>query len=441
MHRLKEANQEDRAKAFTLADTDGILESMYATDKTASADTPAAHVPKLDLNIRLHGTTPEMDKTASDNSAEAQAESGISLLNNSAKTLTPSATAPAREMAHTRGVFDKMASHAHTKKADACLMVERSIDQAVESMRTMDGGQLQKVAQHLVNGYPDSGKALVALLASKLCKPIAGVEKTASATVFPTKEPYIAIGNMYKYAQDQITAEKQIELLEKEAGPFMGRLLATTAANSLAGVGVDPNSLGQRLRHAKDPKHLTEELSPRHYNRNKELNAKKNFYMTILYDDMLKNYDHTNLVNSYNEIVGIIPEASENPALLRQLMRKNLETGGQMDIYEMTQMADLSKKLGDNERKRSADEEGSRKSRDPLENVAPADLSTSLEGDGIIGAVLDKSMKAKQSIKAAEDKSLNHILADNKAQRAEAIAAAKAADSNAWESNPSGGPA
>jgi hypothetical protein len=365
MWRLKEANQDERVKKFSIADSDEIINKIYGQQKVASA-TPIAKAPSVEgWASAIYDDPKPLEKTAS--KREADTESGLSLLNSSASNMEPSKITPLREADHTRGIFDKMAGQAMEKKAKATLEIERALGRACETMRTMSSGQMQKVAQHLVNGYPESGAKLVALLSHTMGKEIPGVEKTASHTIFPTKEPYISIGNMYTACQNHRAAETEIDSLNKEAGALgdaAGKLLAYSAgkATSTAGhtplvqAGASHNPLADYVntsqRFSKSQKSLADSLSPSRYNRNKEINAKKNFYMSILYDKDLQDYNHSDLVVAYNDIVSMVPEAADSPALLRQLMRKHMESAGQMDTFELGQMATLSKTIADARLKR-----------------------------------------------------------------------------------------
>lgn len=382
MWRLKEANQDERVKPFQIADKDAILSAIYSQSKTAS-ETPKAQAPDSgawrDKVFQEEAT--DTEKVAS---KKVSGESGLSLLNSSSKTMKDSQITPLREADHTRGVFHKMANAAMEKKASANLAVERALAKACETMRTMDPGQMQKVAQHLVNGYPESGPKLVALLSHTMGKEIPAVQKTASHTIFPNKEPYISFGNMYTSAQKQQAAEREIAQLDKEAnllplartaGLALTNATARSAANTAKRAVASPgdSALGQAaltnaphralanylntgLNFSKSPDTLADELSPSRYNRNKEINAKKNFYMSILYDKELKEYDHSDLVGAYNEVVSLVPEAADNPAILRQLMRKHMESAGQLDTFELGQMATLSKTIADARQKRQMTE-------------------------------------------------------------------------------------
>ncbi|MHC4617947.1 MAG: hypothetical protein ACYTEQ_09360, partial [Planctomycetota bacterium] len=68
--------------------------------------------------------------------------------------------------------------------------------------------------------------------------------------------------------------------------------------------------------------------------------------MTLaLYDPDLSQYAHRDLVKAYNESVMAVPSAHRNSPILKNLMVRNLESGGVKDMFELSQEVALGKAL------------------------------------------------------------------------------------------------
>ena len=313
MHVLDKAAAEDKARPFDLADPQVILRAMFnPPEKVASSFAlPSGDFSTMDLGKTF------LNKEASEYLdlsplAADDAKKVDRLLKQAAEDREHICSGIREELRM------KIQMHKHA--------FEESIISAVSQIRKMGRQNLRKTAQNMINMYPDTGPQLMRILEHKSNIAFPSVEKTASAVILPTKEPYLTIAKIYGEAQKMAQAEVEADMFEKGAAePFMSSVAANTLANMMAGLGMNQEDMQSLMSGSKKKyKPVEEDLDPQFYNRMKSHDAKRTFMQLALFDDDLKQYEHNDLLKAYNDTVQSLPEAYGNPSALKNLMLRNL---------------------------------------------------------------------------------------------------------------------
>jgi hypothetical protein len=332
VHMLKQASPDDRPKSFPLADPAVIIHNMFVPKMEKAASAEPMRLPSRDFS-RADVRMPLLEKRASALRKP---------------TLTPSSALQRYEK------YNSMCSLLKQAFYDKLLNNKRqfhvNLEKAAEEVHPLSPGAFRKLAQMVVNGYPDNGQQLMTLLAAKTRKPEVVLQKTAHAVVFPRKDPYITISKVFEYAQKVAEAQTDYMMFVKEADAGSAGLKAFLghAAGSRLSKGL-PEDPGP----GKDD----EVLDPVTFNRLKEMEAKRVLMGLILHDEDFQQYRYGDMVKAYNNAVQSVPEAYNNPVVLKNLMVKNLESSGVKDIFELKQEAELGKTMGEASDRRRAEAE------------------------------------------------------------------------------------
>jgi len=335
VYTMKEASESDRHKPFELANADVIVSNVYAP----AVEKEAADVTPLNLGFRF----------------------GVSQMFSAPGTMQKSATAHVqteKDLRDTVNQFFKQASIAegvlrklHTDTTNTRYEFEKALEKVAEHVLGMPDKMLQKVAQNVVNGYPGTGKQLMAIIRNKTRRSIPELNKTANAVIFPATEPYIAISQVYEYAEKLASCEREEDKFEKETRGLKKEaknFLETMSANALANIAAPGEiTLGESLQGTPVKKKIDSDelLDPEFYNRLKSYDAKRALMSLFLYDKDLKDYKYSDIVEAYNTSVGSVPEAQLNPVVLKTLMMKNLESSGIKDVFELSQEQALAQNM------------------------------------------------------------------------------------------------
>jgi len=320
VYKLKTASAEDRAESFDLADAREIIQKVYSEKEATVSE---IILPQTDFSKIF--LAPTIEKTASATSFDDSGRNlGIHRF---------SAASTVRNYQDVvQGIQDKLAS----KAAEARYNFNKSLDEVADHVVRMPEAKMRKVAQAVVNSYPGSGQKLLKVIESKMNRPIPEVQKTASAAVFKTQEPYLSITKVYAHAEKIAKATQDIKAFHKQAEGFGGSFIANAAANILADKVDKPD---------EKVKPLADTLDPEAYNNLKEIETQRMFMNLALYDKDLQNYGYQELVDAYNNSVSTVPDASKNSAVLKNLMLTNLQSSGLKDKFELQQELNLQKSL------------------------------------------------------------------------------------------------
>lgn len=169
-----------------------------------------------------------------------------------------------------------------------------------------------------------------------------GVKKAAHQT---------AVGKMKKQADDLVPFEyaspapaRPFSLID-EPGPqkrasMFGGVLGGTLADKTKGV-LDETLSDQPAKDEVNSQWM--ELSdPNHENELRKIRTQA-LIAELMNDDVIGGYDPQQVVNAYNEISQMAPEASQQPLAVRSLLRRHLQ--GNVEPFEAQQVADIEKAM------------------------------------------------------------------------------------------------
>lgn len=398
VHVLKEAKGDDRAKPFDIADAAWVLQKMYAPEMTKAA----AEVPQVTRERSLVRQTQVMQKAAS--------------ALQPAPVKDPELRARMMKQAEDAYFYvcKKVMDQLHTNVQEQKYAFDQALDRIVTEIAPMPEHYLQKVARYIINGYPTTGPALLAVLSNRLSRPLPELQKTANAVVFPNREPYISISALYTAAEKMAKAEIEEQTFEKSAEEgFISGVASRALAETLAGMGVAPETMAEAGAASRKEKG-EDVLDPNFYNKLKELDVKRAFLSLVLYDPDLKQYGMSELRKSYNDVVSTVPNAYQNPVVLKNMMLRNLQSSGVKDPYELKQELEIGKTMDEttqNREKMQLERDKLKALTKPSESrpepfqfgrlplVAPVG-----EAIGSMGTITEKALKVRQEEEEREAK-------------------------------------
>ncbi|MHC4617946.1 MAG: hypothetical protein ACYTEQ_09355 [Planctomycetota bacterium] len=202
VHILKEADEAQRSGNFELADATTILANIYEKPLQQKTAEDFA-LPRSDFSeVDFHA--PKLEKAAAQDLGDEQyanltPESQLNLLEKHAALCTV------------------MKRNLHDRTVGAKHELNKSLQKVAEQFQRMPKTQLHKVAQLVVNGYPQNGARLMKLLGNQTRRRIPELTKTAQAAVFPNKEPYLSISEIFVNAEKVAHAENDEAMFGKEA--------------------------------------------------------------------------------------------------------------------------------------------------------------------------------------------------------------------------------
>lgn len=129
---------------------------------------------------------------------------------------------------------------------------------------------------------------------------------------------------------------------------FLGSVM-----NSI-GSGIGFNA-GQSLRNStslsKSPSELASGMAedlddPEHDNELRKIQSRTMLQDLMMNDEVISGYDPGEVLDAYNEIVGVTPRSATQAAIVRPLLRKRL-TQGAIEPFEAAEMVNIEKGLGE----------------------------------------------------------------------------------------------
>lgn len=118
---------------------------------------------------------------------------------------------------------------------------------------------------------------------------------------------------------------------------MLGGAAATQAMEGL-GIGKSHDSLANAARSSFE--------SGEHIGDMRKIDAESLLHDMIYNDDTLKAYQPSQVIDSYNQLSSLGPRLSDQPAIMRPLVRKMLSQQGQLDPHDIEQIIGLDSSLG-----------------------------------------------------------------------------------------------
>ena len=347
---FKTASADTRKQTFALADTSEVISRMYPSPKAPEKQKKAS------------GTLPDTDFSAIDFPAyepPAETTAGTSATGFKVDARTDTF----RKYYQHKEACDRLESALYNDHMNAKREFDRTLETCVSHMSQVSPNKFQKIARCVLNGYPDTGKALVQILAKRTRRNVEGLEKTANAAVFPAQEPYISITRLYDSADKLIRAEtalNQFRQKKADTGTLLSELLGKAKAETMtAGGSLDAERLGEILSSPfrQRVKGIEESFDPEFYNRRSALKTRKAFVDLLLFDKDISKYDDMDVIQAYNDAVTSVPGIEKRPNMLRNMVLRNLQTGGVQDVFELKTQSEIGKVLSETDARESAAKE------------------------------------------------------------------------------------
>jgi len=318
-HMTKAASGDERARAFPIAHSDIIIKNVYGVkqEKVASSfNIPDNDFSKLGLNLQN-----AFEKTALDNSSKEEEAIPFNVLKSRSDKYA--------------AVVDRFKRHLSNKHLVAKGDLRNAIDKVAEAVQPLSTQKFYEVAQMVCNGFPTLGIRMLKVAANDTRKPLPeGLQKTASAIVFPKGSPYDQFGNLF-------SATVKLGLCEATNREFIKEADAGTALFS--------EYIKARQKPGSSTKDRTDELlevvDPSVLNNLRRIEAKKTLLELMMYDPDISKYNAPDVLGAYNQAVSGVENAYNKPNVLRNLMLQNLETGGVKDPFQLSQEAKLNQDL------------------------------------------------------------------------------------------------
>ena len=312
----------NKTASHPLAEVTEIVRKIYADD--IPTQKVAVELPRKDFSAL--GFEPQlMDKTASERDPELRPRR----LREIKATLMKHAT-----------FMDKAVATASQKVANSRMHLQDAITVAVQELRKLPRHQLNKVAQTVMNGYPETGGNICAIVRN-FGIPLPTLQKTSNHCLFPAEPVYGALSEIDKHARLVVDAE-QMTLRVKEAAEknkvLMGSFLGNAAAELLQPGGDAGKNLSSEAE-------LLEMADPAVLNKIKENEARTAMMKLVLYDKDLAHYPFRSLLKAYNDSVSSNPESYQYPQLLKNLMLQQLEGGEVKDLQTLKAESEVLKNL------------------------------------------------------------------------------------------------
>jgi hypothetical protein len=294
------------------------------------------------------------------------------------------------------------------------------------TLRSLSVREREKIAHNVYNRYGAPAASLLTAIDNAYdCSLPEITEKTAHSAVFPLREPYLTIDALMEFGSEMAQSREKVafvtrehdyhtklvqEILDaseeahnlyngrmlKEAG-FLDNFFANAASAQVGTTGAMGSARDLMLPEAEK---MEKYLDPAFMNRLSELDSRKQFYDLALYDTDLSSYSLKDLANAFNQTVNVFPEAASKPSYLRNLMLRNLETGGTFDPFELASISTLSKNVAEAEKiraeaARTADTALHTPSKTPtMQELLGKPRAPSSIGEGIISKVTGSYNKA-----------------------------------------------
>lgn len=351
VHMLKAAAKaQDPSPRFDLADPEVVLERIFGDSPKEASDT-SFHLPNRDVS--MSDLQPVLQKAAAGEAPDPRhklpRETLVNLAYNSLQKYACLLKAVRGELQQTL--------------ADKRLLLDRALEDTAQHMRPLMPKQWEKVARLVVNGYPETGTQFMRLISAKLQREPGSLEKTAAAAVFPMEEPYLSIAKVHRYAQELAHATRAVQCFEKLAweDSFLQDLASGVATQALTKAGL-PSELSAPLamRTSMAKSIQGDILDPEFFNRLKEMESKTALFDMLLYDPDIRQYKLPDVLRAFNDTLQTVPEASKRPAILRNLVLGNLETGGVKDPFRTQQELGVRKLMLETNQMAQGAESGAR---------------------------------------------------------------------------------
>jgi len=366
---MKHAEGPKKADTFPIADAAPILEGMYPEkvasprEKAASKYVPVEYLEKRDVNFmdllpKVAQALPKVEK---------------------APAFPRDPNAAARRIMHQRTTLKRAHAQAETGYRSAWGRLDAHAKEAAHYFRQIPHTPFSEVERNVVGDHGVIGKAAMDLVFQHArIKEERNAIKQASATAYDASvQPYTfiksAIGvawELEKLAADVVDAEFKLEEFEVEHGfrkkadpspgvldeflsplPYEDNALVPFEKSAL----VSPSTLlsgGMRALSMSEPdpeglreEAITEVYDPAHEEELRAIKTKAMLNDLLSNDPVIAGHPKERVLHTYNQIASSMPQVSQQPAVLRGLLRRMLTQEEVIEPHEIKQFTDVEQQL------------------------------------------------------------------------------------------------
>lgn len=357
----KHAAAEKRGENFPLADAQEVLKLLYAPRavKTAAAPVRLLFGERENFNVKAAANVPLPALRSMPLDRDPDVEFN----------------AWTRE----RDRLQLVESEARQAHAELGLKMAGALGRAVHHFKLATHTPFQEVEKRAAAEYGDLGRRCMDMIhrAGNLAE--ARWTKTASARLVldRSKEPYGDIANLVAWAkaaamQAQKEAAASCSLKAHMAKkPYKGKKTASLLSEALSSPFPVEGPTGSRegLRNAllekqavvslfmplnemfwggvKDPakESPTSMLDPQHEAGLKSIKVRGMLNDLMSNDEVISQYPREQVLDGYNKIIEVAPEAGSRSLVMRGLLRRHLQQGGVMEPHEVKALAETEQKI------------------------------------------------------------------------------------------------
>jgi hypothetical protein len=337
---MKNASSDSRSSNFDLANPEKIIRAVFKSEPMSKV---AFELPKANLSTMTQiagAAQAPIEKAASADPVEGESPIFTRYWRNRSLTAA-SFVGEVSKYEILKEAVEKKLSDAYNQ---TLIQFHLSLDKLAAEFRQLQKDDIPAIVQRIVNGYPETAGSLLKAVAYQTRQDLPTLQKTANAAVFPPKQPYLTVCEVYSKAHQLRDAKNALVAFHKEAfdGVFLGTALGNLVADQTKNTLIEgAGDVSKALLGSATAESSSDYPSPQLINGLKELESKKNFMQVALYDPDLKKYKINDLINAHNTVNQLAPDYISNTPVYRNLMLRVLETGGRMDPFELKTITDL----------------------------------------------------------------------------------------------------
>ncbi len=352
---------QEKAAAVPLADAKTVLDRLFPEQIKSASDRLRERVVSDDYRLQpkdiyaKHREREAMTKVAqyfpeSLSEAEKPTDPGHDLLDRR------------RELRKKMAALQQSAVHLETEIRDTRQKLARyflqddniAFDTVLQNVKLTRGESAAKLLAGAVNsvGLPKRASAYQPYRHDDI--PYRLTDRLVQA-VQESQEKLAAFQKVQKEAEE--TEKQAAAMLERPIAdrPVYGSILSEkrSSAVPLMVGAVAGQPLGKLVEHAikVDPKEQAAKVvdrrlsTPEHEDKIRSIRANTLLYDLMTSDPVISNYDFDSVVDAYNQISQLAPSASLRRPVVQSLLRRYLEQGNQLDLYDQKELVELNKNI------------------------------------------------------------------------------------------------
>jgi hypothetical protein len=365
---------EEKAASFELADASEILEQLYPSKIKTAAEIHRETVVSDDYSKSSDGWLTRYNKS----------NKAVSMTKAAAAKVTPYPTLPSKRPFSEINELRKQAEAVRLDANRCAYAVVQTMDKVAEYFRNTTAEPLPIVTENAAAVYGRRVHRLMEKVStdktvSKMWKH-QDRYKNAIGPVDWTREPYNLVKaaldavDQFAAAQENLNdaevvhSEKRAEVLR----PFRGDLPIKPIYGSAWTLGSEKQALGgfardvgamslanavaefatKRMGTESDKNEMMQDsmnelADPAHEDKLRAIRQQALVHELMAGDPVISGYNYNDVIQAHNHLSEVAPKAMQNRVMAQTMLRKYLEQGQNMDMFDSTQLLEANNKLND----------------------------------------------------------------------------------------------